>query len=109
MASFFLATTTVQAFQCNQILDIILVVDGSTSVETEWSTVKTFLKDLVGRFEVSREKAHIGVVTFAENAQYSIALSDGQDGPIVQMLLGMLTCFLFSFYPVILCILKFTS
>lgn len=46
------------------------MIDASSSVVEQWDNMKGFLKELVTRFAISPDRAHIAIVTYSsENKQ----------------------------------------
>ncbi|MGB2694352.1 MAG: VWA domain-containing protein [Dehalococcoidia bacterium] len=61
---------------CAGTLDLMLVLDGSGSIDaTEWQTFTTFAIDFVTSFTVGSNVAHVGVVQFSTFAPLEIGLS----------------------------------
>ncbi|KAJ5070776.1 anthrax toxin receptor-like [Anaeramoeba ignava] len=62
--------------QCDNPLDMMLVLDHSASIiEMDWEKVKMFGEQVVNEFKVSTEGAHVGVVQFAAWAKLSMCLT----------------------------------
>ncbi|MGB2695037.1 MAG: VWA domain-containing protein [Dehalococcoidia bacterium] len=64
---------------CAGMMDLMLVLDGSGSVDsTEWQQVKDFAQDVVTGNSVGSAATHIGVVQFSMFARLESALSGNQ-------------------------------
>jgi len=51
---------------CQSKVDIVLAVDGSGSIlPADWLQIKNFTQTLVARFNVQRDRVHVGVVQFS--------------------------------------------
>lgn len=78
---------------CSQPLDIILVLDGSTSVTSDqWSQIKNFNSKLLDRLVISNTQVRLGVVQFATNihttGNYGFTLS-GDRNTVTSKLNGL--------------------
>ena len=60
---------------CNQLLDLALIVDNSGSVAYHYSDLKMFLANVIAFFEVGYEKTRVGVVRFSDDAQVAFQLN----------------------------------
>lgn len=62
--------------QCVTPIDLELVVDGSSSIEShEWIELKNFLQQLITRFVISSSGTRIGFTQFGSNAQSYLSLT----------------------------------
>jgi len=75
-----------QAASCQ--LDLVFVVDSSGSINwadpDNWSTMLSFMADIVGRLNIGPSGAQVGVVLFSDNAQNSFYLNTYQNGQAVR-------------------------
>jgi len=71
---------------CTAALDLILVLDGSTSVGADaFADLKSFLKQFVGSFELSGEAVEVGITHYSSSDVYPSAL-DGDVSEVVSPL-----------------------
>ncbi|KXJ30012.1 collagen alpha-5(VI) chain [Exaiptasia diaphana] len=65
---------------CTSKSDIIIAVDASASLDTEFPKVKFFLKKLISRFEVGKgtDKSRLSILSFADKANLLMSWADSQ-------------------------------
>ena len=59
---------------CSSILDVVLVLDLSGSVEAEYELIMDFSRALSLGLDINSDSARVGVVTFADNVSNVILL-----------------------------------
>lgn len=65
---------------CKQNVDLVFAIDASGSVKAEgYFRIKEFTKGIIDNFDIGVSKTHVGVVTFSENADLQIKLTDTFD------------------------------
>ena len=65
---------------CKQNVDLVFAIDASGSVKKEgYFRIKEFTKGIIDNFDIGVSKTHVGVVTFSENADLQIKLTDTFD------------------------------
>eukprot|EP00930_Biecheleria_cincta_P081779 TRINITY_DN7111_c0_g1_i2.p1 TRINITY_DN7111_c0_g1~~TRINITY_DN7111_c0_g1_i2.p1 ORF type:complete len:1292 (+),score=228.55 TRINITY_DN7111_c0_g1_i2:65-3940(+) len=63
--------------ECRMPVDVIFVLDGSTSVRTDdWDALKLFVSSAVMNFEIGDDEARVGIVQFASHARTEMNLTD---------------------------------
>lgn len=51
-------------------MDLGFIIDSSGSIgRSNWAKLKTFVKDIVGQFEVAPDKTHIAAIAFSTKAK----------------------------------------
>ncbi|OXB68886.1 UNVERIFIED_CONTAM: hypothetical protein H355_003784 [Colinus virginianus] len=61
----------------NHVADLIFLIDGSESIsENSFSIMKTFMKDIVDNFIISRDKVRVGVVQYGQEPQKEFYLNE---------------------------------
>ena len=56
--------------KCNGVLDLGFLVDASGSIRPqEWLKVIDFVKNLLDRFDVSKDGTHVGAITYSTIAE----------------------------------------
>uniref|UniRef100_A0A8B9QH52 VWFA domain-containing protein n=1 Tax=Apteryx owenii TaxID=8824 RepID=A0A8B9QH52_APTOW len=64
-------------FCSNQVADLVFLIDGSRSIsKSNFSVMKTFMKEIVDSFVISKEKVHVGVVQYSQDPQKEFSLND---------------------------------
>eukprot|EP00727_Mastigamoeba_balamuthi_P007057 m51a1_g2972 hypothetical protein (467) ;mRNA; r:703522-705744 len=66
------------AATCKGVLDIVVIIDDSGSVKSEWANAIDFSTSLVNSFDVSDKGANFGFVQFSTEARLLIALSNNK-------------------------------
>uniref|UniRef100_A0A8B9QGF4 VWFA domain-containing protein n=1 Tax=Apteryx owenii TaxID=8824 RepID=A0A8B9QGF4_APTOW len=57
--------------------DLVFLIDGSRSIsKSNFSVMKTFMKEIVDSFVISKEKVHVGVVQYSQDPQKEFSLND---------------------------------
>ena len=64
---------------CNATADVGFLIDASHNGENYFQNVKTFVKSLARHLGISRDRTHLGVITYGFQPDLSIRLSDHQD------------------------------
>ena len=89
-------------YHCFRAIDIVILVDGSKRMVPHWGIVKTFLKDLVGYFDINATTAKFSIVTYSTQARKELdfATRDKADifaviGKINILNVRLLTYFIF--------------
>ncbi|XP_057304151.1 uncharacterized protein LOC130641387 isoform X2 [Hydractinia symbiolongicarpus] len=72
------STTLEQPFHCHRAIDIVLLVDGSSSIIPYWLDVKSFLKKLVKRFNVNGTETNIAIILYSSTPQRELDLNGNQ-------------------------------
>lgn len=68
---------------CNQVIDIMLVIDESTSINSaEWTSTINFASALVNNFKIASDGVTMGVVYFATKARVISYLSNSKQSII---------------------------
>lgn len=71
----FLTSHVIFPLVCNVRVDVGFVIDSSGSVTGPgFQQAKRFVKAMISRFDVSRRKAHVGVIRYASHAQLMFRL-----------------------------------
>ncbi|XP_014381510.1 collagen alpha-6(VI) chain-like isoform X1 [Alligator sinensis] len=61
----------------NQAADVVFLIDGSESISSKnFSTMKSFMKEIVSRFHIAENKARVGVVQYSEDPQKEFYLNE---------------------------------
>ncbi|XP_064361525.1 collagen alpha-6(VI) chain [Dromaius novaehollandiae] len=61
----------------NQVADLVFLIDGSESIsKSNFSIMKTFMKEIVDSFVISKDKVHVGVVQYSQDPQKEFSLND---------------------------------
>lgn len=64
--------------ECKAKADVGFIIDGSGSIENalkgNYKKVLQFVKNVVKAFEVSKEKTHIGIISYDHDAKVGISL-----------------------------------
>lgn len=69
----------------NHVADLIFLIDGSESIsENSFSTMKTFMKDVVDSFDISRDKVRLGVVQYSQEPQREFYLNEFYSDTIIK-------------------------
>ena len=69
---------------CNQLLDLALIVDNSGSVEYDYTELKVFLANVTGYFAIGYDKTRVGVVRFSDIAELEFRLDKYNNGGEIQ-------------------------
>ncbi|XP_021243394.1 collagen alpha-6(VI) chain isoform X2 [Numida meleagris] len=69
----------------SRVADLIFLIDGSGSIsENSFSIMKTFMKDVVDNFIISRDKVHVGVVQYSHEPQKEFYLNEFYSDTIIK-------------------------
>ncbi|XP_067148283.1 collagen alpha-6(VI) chain-like [Apteryx mantelli] len=69
----------------NQVADLVFLIDGSRSIsKSNFSVMKTFMKEIVDSFVISKEKVHVGVVQYSQDPQKEFSLNDFYTNTIIK-------------------------
>jgi len=72
------------AVECNESLDLVFLVDDSTSIkEQEWPAVQRFLTSVAQRFNVGRTTTRVGIVRYSTTASIIYRLSSFQSSSAI--------------------------
>jgi len=70
-------TTTAPPPPCEEGIDFGIIMDGSPSVgSTNFNKCKSFVKDLVGTFQISPQGTRAGIISYSETAQLFVDFAD---------------------------------
>ena len=73
---FSFARRIVATTACSSRLDVVLLMDGSRSIEADqWVVGMDFVNRIVGSFDVREEAAHIGIIQFSTEARVELELT----------------------------------
>ena len=62
---------------CEEGIDFGIIMDGSPSVgSTNFNKCKSFVKDLVGTFQISPQGTRAGIISYSETAQLFVDFAD---------------------------------
>ncbi|KAM9646830.1 LOW QUALITY PROTEIN: collagen alpha-6(VI) chain [Morphnus guianensis] len=59
----------------SQVADLVFLID-SESIKSDISVMKTFMKEVVDSFAISRDKVHVGVVQYSQEPQKEFSLNE---------------------------------
>ncbi|XP_062424459.1 collagen alpha-6(VI) chain-like [Rhea pennata] len=69
----------------NQVADLVFLIDGSESIsKNNFSIMKTFMKEIVDGFVISKDKVHVGVVQYSQDPQKEFSLNDFYTNAIIK-------------------------
>ena len=69
--------TAIFVAECKMQADICFIIDSSSSITlSDWSIVKTFIKEVVSRFNVSSEGVRFGLVLYSTTAYVKLKLNE---------------------------------
>ncbi|XP_035174509.1 collagen alpha-6(VI) chain [Oxyura jamaicensis] len=68
-----------------QVADLMFLMDGSESIsKSDFSVMKTFMKEVLDSFVISRNKVHVGVVQYSEEPQKEFSLNEFYNDIIIK-------------------------
>uniref|UniRef100_A0A8B9DX88 Collagen alpha-6(VI) chain n=1 Tax=Anser cygnoides TaxID=8845 RepID=A0A8B9DX88_ANSCY len=68
-----------------QVADLMFLMDGSGSISNnDFSVMKTFMKEVLDSFVISRNNVHVGVVQYSEEPQKEFSLNEFYNDVIIK-------------------------
>lgn len=69
---------------CGGVLDVGFIVDSSGSLADNFETIKIFVKKFIDGFDVAKNKTHVSLMTFSNEAKVQFSLSDEYDAEVLK-------------------------
>ena len=60
---------------CEKIIDLGIVLDSSSSIGSNWATLKSFVKDFIKTLNVGQSAIHVGLVRFSSSVNVEFYLN----------------------------------
>ena len=103
LGAFLVAGDSTKHYVCNEMADIVFVVDSSGSINEgdpdNWSRLKNFTKMVVDQLKIGRNDVRIGMVEFGNEAHIQFYLNTHYNADDIKADIERFYVYIYSYTP----------